>query len=288
MRGPFLFFIRGRNTQIGVVNPPAWATAVPFAFRLLLICATLSLSPKDLFAEKISLKPQGYVSDFAGMISSSTLKQIEGIASQLSREGKTELAVVTVPSIGDRSVQDYALDLFSQWGIGKKGANNGLLLLISKKERQIWIEVGYGLEERVPDLVAAEIYRAIRDRFRQGDFDGGILAGTEMLVSAVGGTPRMPPPKRQPSRGKNDSTFPFILIFVIVFFVIGILRAIGRTAGRGGRSGGSSIPWWLLFLGSGGGGGGGSWSGGGFSGGGGGFGGFGGGMSGGGGAGGSW
>lgn len=288
-RGPFRSLTHHRIAPAGRDQPIGWRTASALKVWLLLLWVTVFLSSENLFADKIPFNPQGYVSDFANMISPSGRNQIEEIAAHLAREGKTELAVVTVPSIGDRPVQDYAIDLFSQWGIGKKDVNNGLLLLIAKKERQIWIEVGYGLEEKVPDLVTSEIYRVIRDRFRQGDFDGGILRGTQMLASAVGGTLGVPPPRR-PSSRRSDSPGSGIsfLILIILFFVFAIIRGISRTGGRGGRYGGSSVPWWLLFLGSGGGGGGSSWSGGGFSGGSGGFGGFGGGMSGGGGAGGGW
>ncbi|MBZ5535243.1 MAG: TPM domain-containing protein [Acidobacteriia bacterium] len=248
------------------------------------------LVPVIQYTAQIPLKPQGYVSDFANMLSPSARQQIEQLAVQLEREQRTELAVVTVPSIGNRAVQDYAIDLFAQWGIGKKGVDNGLLLLVAKNDRQMWIEVGYGLEDKVPDATASEIYRVIRDRFRQGDYDGGMITGVQMLASAVGGTLKVPPPRRsgtQRSRGGSGLGIWVLFGFLILF---GLLKSIGRAAmGRPAVRSGSSIPWWLIFLiGSGRGGGGSSWGGGGFSGGGGGFGGFGGGMSGGGGAGGGW
>lgn len=256
----------------------------------LLLAAGL-MAPVKLHAAKIPLKPQGYVSDFANMISPAARQQIEQLAIQLEREQRTELAVVTVSSIGDRAVQDYATDLFGQWGIGKKGVDNGLLLLVAKDERQMWIEVGYGLEDKVPDATASEIYRVIRDRFKQGDYDGGMITGVQMLASAVGGTLQVPPPRRsgtRRSRGGGSGLGIWALFGIFILF--GLLKSIGRAAmGRPAVRSGSSFPWWLIFLiGSGRGGGGSSWGGGGFSGGGGGFGGFGGGMSGGGGAGGGW
>ena len=260
-------------------------------FALTILGAMLISAPLPLSGAGIPLKPQGYVSDFANMLSPNARHQIEQLAVQLEKENRTELAVVIVPSIGDRSVQDYSTDLFAQWGIGKKGTDNGLLLLVAKNERQIWIEVGYGLEDKVPDAIAAEIYRVIRDRFRQGDFDGGVLTGTEMLASAVGGTLRLPPSSRRPPSRQHPSSSPGAGIWLLFGFFIffGILKAIGRAAmGRPAVRSGSSFPWWLIFFLGSGRGGGSSWGGGGFSGGGGGFGGFGGGMSGGGGAGGGW
>jgi uncharacterized protein len=262
---------------------PSWLIA--------LLLAAAFLVPVSQPAAQIPLKPQGYVSDFANMLSPAARQQIEQLAIQLEREQRTELAVVTVPSIGDRAVQDYATDLFAQWGIGKKGTDNGLLLLVAKNERQMWIEVGYGLEDKVPDATASEIYRIIRDRFRQGDYDGGVITGVQMLAAAVGGTLQVPSSRRsgtRRSRGGGSGVGIWVLFGIFILF--GLLKSIGRAAmGRPAVRSGSSIPWWLIFLiGSGRGGGGSSWGGGGFSGGGGGFGGFGGGMSGGGGAGGSW
>lgn len=249
------------------------------------------LIPIPLAAEKIPLKPQGYVSDFAQMMSPSTRQQIEQLAIQLNTEHQTELAVVTVPSIGNRSMEDYATNLFAEWGIGKKGANNGLLLLVAKNERQIRIEVGYGLEEKVPDAIAAEIYRAVRDRFKMGDYDRGFLTGAQMLAAAVGGTLRVSPSQRRPRfrRERSSGSNAGVLVFLFIFLFFGLIRAVARAAtGRPAVRSGSSFPWWLIFLLGSGRGGGSSWSGGGFSGGGGGFGGFGGGLSGGGGAGGGW
>ncbi|MBZ5551326.1 MAG: TPM domain-containing protein [Acidobacteriia bacterium] len=257
---------------------------------ILLLLAGALLVPVIQHAAQIPLKPQGYVSDFANMLSPTARQQIEQLAVQLEREQRTELAVVTVPSIGDRAVQDYATDLFAQWGIGKKGTDNGLLLLIAKNDRQMWIEVGYGLEDKVPDATASEIYRIIRDRFRQGDYDGGVITGVQMLSSAVGGTLKVPPRRSGSRRSRGGGSGVGIWVLFGIFILFGLLKSIGRAAmGRPAVRSGSSIPWWLIFLiGSGRGGGGSSWGGGGFSGGGGGFGGFGGGMSGGGGAGGGW
>jgi uncharacterized protein len=253
-----------------------------FWVLILMVLVTLSYA-----AETIPLKPQGYVSDFARMMTPDTRERIEQLATQLKNEHQVELAVVTVETLGDRSIEDFATNLVAQWGIGQKGTNNGLLLLVSKNDRQMKIETGYGLEERVPDAVANQIISAIREKFRAGDYDGGLLTGAQMLTSAVGGTLQINRPARRTSarRGPDFGLW----IFLLIIFV-GILKSVFRTAmGRPAVRGGSSFPWWLIFLiGNGRGGGGSSWGGGGFSGGGGGFGGFGGGMSGGGGASGSW
>ena len=138
-------------------------------------------------AQRIPYTPAGYVNDFAYLLTPTTKDRIEQIAADLDRQQVAQLAVVTIPSIGDRSVEDYATNLFAQWGIGKKGKDDGLLLLIAKNERMIRIEVGYGLGGKVPNAIANDIIQAVRDKFRQGDFDGGLLTGARMLASAAGG-----------------------------------------------------------------------------------------------------
>lgn len=259
---------------------------IKFKFWLGGIFAAFAFLAISSAAEKIPYSPSGYVNDFAGMMSAATKQQIEQIATSLNQQGIAELAVVTVPSIGDRSEEDYATDLFAQWGVGKKGKDNGLLLLVAKNEKRIRIEVGYALEDKIPDAISNEIYTAIRDQFRQGDFDGGILSGAQMLAAAAGGKLEVPAARRRPHSSSPNGV---IGVFFALIIFSALMRGFARVAtGRPAVRAGSSFPWWLLlFLGSGGRGGS-SWGGGGFSGGGGGFGGFGGGLSGGGGAGGGW
>lgn len=255
---------------------------------LLFLSVLIGANAAAVSAEKIPLAPQGYVSDFAHMMSPATRQQIEQLGTQLQQQHQVQMAVVTVTSIGNRPMEDFATDLFAQWGMGVKGIDNGLLLLASKNERQIRIEVGYGLEDKVPDAVAEQIYLSIRGKFRAGDYDGGFLTGAQMLTEAVGGTLEVTraPRQRRVSRS-NRSNLAFWVFFIFFMFISMIRGLVRRATGRPAVRAGSSVPWWLLFLGSGGGGGS-SWGGGGFSSGGGGFGGFGGGMSGGGGAGGDW
>ncbi len=237
-------------------------------------------------AEKTQYKPQGYVSDFAGMISPEARQEITLLAEELEQQQQVQMAIVTVPSVGDRAVEDFATDLFAQWGIGQKSSDKGVLLLVAKQEHKTRVEVGYGLEDKIPDAIAKEISEAVSQRFRTGDFDGGFVSGAQMISAAVGGTLQLPKRRSRGQSGGGPNIGSLAFIFFLIIF--GILRGIFRMAtGRRVVRHGSSIPWWLLLLMSGRGGGS-SWSGGGFSGGGGGFGGFGGGMSGGGGATSSW
>jgi len=214
-------------------------------------------------------KPAGYINDFANIISYNTQSAIHNLAYELEQKSGAQLAVVTVKSLDGLNIEDYAWQLFEKWGIGEKGKDTGVLLLIAPSEKKLRIEVGYGFEGAIPDGLAGEIIRKdILPYFKKGDMDQGILRGALVLLElmskemAVSLSGNYAIPERVES-GVSTMRLIFNILFILLFL--------------GGR-------WFFfpLFLGGGrgyyGGGGGGF----------GGFGGFGGGLSGGGGASGSW
>jgi uncharacterized protein len=231
---------------------------------------------------------KGLVNDYAGVLSSATARRMENLSRELLQKTGATVAVAVVTSLQGLSVEQYATGLYEKWGIGRKGEDRGVLLLVSTGERRVRIEVGYGLEGILPDGKVG----GIRDDYivpylSKGDYDTGLLAGCAALAQVIAedagvtltGGVDLP---RRPERRSSGS--PFSIIAVIVLFLL-----LGRSR---------ILPWILLstMLGGGrgryGGGfgsfGGGFGSFGGGGGGGGGFSGFGGGMSGGGGASGSF
>jgi uncharacterized protein len=221
-------------------------------------------------------------------------RKLEGLERSTSRQ----LVVATVPDLQGYPVEDYGYRLGRAWGIGQKGVNNGLILLVSKNDRKIRIEVGYGLEPVITDALSSEIIREkITPAFKAGDFPGGIRAGVDSLAEQLQAPPDqqeqrvLQAAERSQARGRESGS-PLPLIFwgiVLFFIVVPMLR--GRRGGR--RYGRGPVVLWGPSFGGGwgSGGGGSSWgSGGGWGGGGGGGGGFsgGGGSFGGGGASGGW
>jgi uncharacterized protein len=197
-----------------------------------------------------------------------------------------QIAVVIIPTTGDYDIAEFSFALGRKWGIGNKKNNNGVLLLVAKNDRKVFIAPGYGLEGAIPDIIAKRIVdNEVVPNFKANDFYRGIDYGTDALMDAARG--EYTAPKGYADRGEGGGGVPVILIVFLIIFVIWLITR------RGGGGGGSfmSRRGYRNFTGpvifpSGGwtGGGGGGWSGGG----GGGFGGFGGGSFGGGGAGGSW
>lgn len=237
--------------------------------------------------------PPRLVNDFAGMLSGREVAALENKLVAFNDSTSTQIAIVTVPSLGGYDILDYAQRLGEKWGIGQKQLDNGLLILIKPKTAdsggEITIAQGYGLEGAIPDLTCSRIIDTeILPAFRQGDIYGGLDAATNTLMSLARGEFTAEQYGQRAKKG-SDGGFPSgIVIFIIIIIILSIF---GKSKGSNNRNIGSgNLPLWLLLsLLNSGGSHKGSW--GGFSGGGsggGGFGGFGGGSFGGGGARGSW
>jgi uncharacterized protein len=251
--------------------------------KLFFRIAVLQLISFGLFAQDVesiaSKKPARLVNDYAGVLSPDQLRQLEAKLVAYDDSTSTQIAVVTISSLGDWPVEEAALKIFRGWGIGNAKTNNGVLLLASMEDRKVRIEVGYGLEGAIPDIIANQIIRNdIVPAFKAGDYYQGFDAASSSIIKAATGEYTAPEDYHKKDGGGN--IVGLIVLFIILLI---ILSNINRKGGGGfmSRRGyrGFGPPFMgPPFLGSGGGG----WSGGG------GFGGFGGGSSGGGGASGSW
>jgi uncharacterized protein len=242
-------------------------------------------------AEPLSkLKPTDYVNDFAHVLDSATVAQLDNIFAQLDHKANAQVAVVTVNSLDSSDIESYASELFKQWGIGGKSSNRGVLILLSVGDHRYRIEVGYGLEPILPDGKVGGFGRQAVPLLRENNYNGAVLLMSSRIADVIAQDAGIPltgvqspgPPPREESGGKPSAGTIAILVIVaiIVFstplgrFLFGLFLLGGGGRRRGGWGGGGF--------------GGGGWGGGGFGGGGGGFGGFGGGSSGGGGASGGW
>jgi uncharacterized protein len=242
-----------------------------------------------------SLRPSNYVNDFAGVLDAATQARLNDLCRQVEEKAQAQIAVVTVKSVDGQDVVSYAVALYQKWGIGAKGKDRGVLILLATQDRKYWTTVGYGLEAILPDGKVGGFGREAVPLLHNGDYAGAVTLMTVRVASVIaqdaGVTFDNQPvaaTRQRPAPGGGVGAA--IALLILTFIVISILRAIFR----GGGGGGSGMGFLLgMLLGSGGfGGGRGGYGGGGFGGfgggGGGGFGGFGGGSTGGGGAGGSW
>ena len=131
----------------------------------------------------------GRVVDEANILSAAAEQRLTGMLAAHEQATGEQVVVVTLPSLQGFPIEDFGYRLGRAWGIGEKGKNTGALLIIVPKERQVRIEVGYGLEGRLTDAISrAIIERDLLPAFRQGDFDRGVIAGTAALLGAWGVT----------------------------------------------------------------------------------------------------
>jgi uncharacterized protein len=240
-------------------------------------------------------QPPRLVNDFAGILSSSDVERLEQKLVAFNDSTSTQIAIVIVNDLQGYDRSDFAIKVASDWGLGQKGLNSGVLVLIKPKTQDsnglAFITTGYGIEGIIPDLTCADIVdREMIPKFRKGDYYGGIDAGTNVIMALA--SKEFTAADYKGKGVSPKAAIPGGLIFFIIIFIIIVISA-GNSNNRNMSHRGTSagLPFWLLMGSLGGGSNSGSWGGsggGGFSGGGGGFGGFGGGGFGGGGAGGSW
>jgi uncharacterized protein len=138
---------------------------------------------------------RGHVNDYAGMISPGGAREMESRLSGFETAESTQIVILTVPTLGGKNLEEYSIGVAEAWKIGRKGQDDGVILLIAKKEGRIRIEVGRGLEGKLTDLVSGRIIRnEILPRFKAGDIDGGIMGGISAIMAVVKGE-YVPAPK---------------------------------------------------------------------------------------------
>lgn len=174
--------------------------------------------------------PQGYVSDFAGILSAQTKQQLESDLASLEASTSAQVAVVTINDLGNETIETYAVKLFEDWGIGQKGKDNGVLFLTAVNDRAVRIEVGYGLEGVLTDANSSYIIRnVVLPAYRNNQYEQGIMLGTQAIRMVVAGDTTYSPPQE---KEEEDSFFGLLMMG---FFGLQFLTALlSRTK-----------SWWL-------------------------------------------
>lgn len=239
------------------------------------LVALLLLLPAITWAQSTPDFPEltGRVVDRAEMLSPEVETRLTQMLQAHEQASTEQVVVVTLPDLQGFPIEDYGYQLGRHWGIGQKGEDNGALLIVAKDEREIRIEVGYGLEGRLTDAQSSVIInRVITPAFQKGDFQAGIMNGTAAMIQVLGGEP-LAVPQGQPS-GKGQEKPNLVIVGLFLLIMVSVVFFLGSRGGRGGRGGAALVGAALLGAAMGGrGGGGGGFGGGGFGGGGGGFGG---------------
>jgi uncharacterized protein len=227
--------------------------------KLLRFCCVLALSLAPALAvDWKALKPQGYVSDFGGVVDAQSKAELENYCTRVQQQTGAEMAFVTIQGLNGEPIEDVANTIFRSFGIGKKGKDEGILLLLSVGDRRDRLEVGYGLEPLLPDGFDGEVLRAMRPALRQSQYGEALRAAAATIGSKIANAKGVTLDvalalRYQPRQQQNSLPWPLIVvgIFVLLFvlrggggggfltgMLLGNMMGGGRSGGWGGGSGG--------------------------------------------------
>jgi uncharacterized protein len=178
-------------------------------FNIFLTFITFNIYPKFPVANS-------YVNDYARLFSKETSITIDKVLLDYEQKTGNQILILTVDNIEPYpSIEDYSINLVKHWKAGKKGIDNGLIVLIAKDEKAIRIEVGYGLEDKIPDIVAGRIIRdQILTSFKKNDYDIGIRNGIYHIIRAIGDEKL----SEASLKKKKDNPFIMLILFLFLFF----------------------------------------------------------------------
>lgn len=191
------------------------------------------LLPLVVFAYVSPGKPSGFVTDFAGMLKDDEHQQLEIKLEAFEKNTGNEIAVVTIPNLGGDTIENFAVKLFEEWKIGKKGKDNGVLLLVARDDRKVRIEVGYGLEGSLTDAQSSWIIQnVITLAFRENNFYQGLDGAVDKIIAAASGENI---PEYEPEQGGSGGRMDYFDILLLVLFApLWLASILGR-----------SKSWWL-------------------------------------------
>jgi uncharacterized protein len=189
------------------------------------------------------------VTDLTGTLSGEAVTRIETKLANFEAKKGSQIAVLIVPSTEPEEIEQFGIRVGEAWKLGRKGVDDGAILIVAKNDRRVRVEVGQGLEGALPDAIANRIItETITPHFKLGDYDGGVEAGVDRMISIVNGEPLPEPDRRWEHSSGLGHLLPLLL--VVVFVASGVLRAIfGRLFGSiatGGLAGG--LAWALSHL----------------------------------------
>jgi uncharacterized protein len=217
------------------------------AARLRAACGVLLLLAGSAFAQLAVPPPSARVTDETATLSAAETAVLERTLQDFEQRKGSQIAVLIVPTTAPETVEQYALRVVESWKLGRKGVDDGALLLVAKDDRALRIEVGYGLEGALSDITAKRIVSdIITPRFRQGDFNGGITAGVASMMSVIDGEPLPAVSARHATPDEGIEQYVPVL-FIIALAMGGVLRSmLGRLPGALVTGGAVGVIAWFM------------------------------------------
>lgn len=210
----------------------------------------LALAAAAFALDLDKLKPQGYVSDFAHVLDEAQRARIEAYSGRVEQLTGVQMAIVTIDTLDGDPIEDVTNSLYRKWGVGKKGKDEGILLLLAVGDRRNRLEVGYGLEPIIPDGFAGSVLREMRPALRQQRYGEALMAAAETIGSTVAKAKNVTITTQLPRRVRSTpgDSIPWPLVIGGIFLLIFLLRSGGPRGygGSGGGGGGGFLPGLIL------------------------------------------
>ena len=197
--------------------------------------------------------PTGHINDFANVLNADAKSSLEQSLSNYEQASGHQVAVAIIPELKDETIETYAFKLFREWGIGSKGKNDGVLFLISLNDREMKVEVGYGLEGALTDIESGNIVdNIVPPYFKAGDYAGGILAGLEGIKQAIGGELESSASRPKARRSLGEGWGNYFWIGIGLFMWLTSILARSRSWWAGGVIGAVAggiiwLVWSMIF-----------------------------------------
>ncbi len=212
----------------------------PISAAFLILTILLFFAPSAHALEVPIL--QGRINDYAGMLSPQAKANIEQQLKAVEQSDTTQIVIVTIPSLQGEVLEQFSIKVAEKWKIGQKGKDNGVILLVSKNDRKMRIEVGRGLEEKITDLRAGRIIdEVIKPRFKTDDYDGGFTEGIASIIAASKGEFRAVPPPQPQQKLPVPGSFPnltgtpwgFYVLVIVIYIGIFFFGKLSKILGSG-------------------------------------------------------
>ncbi len=213
--------------------------------RALLLAVTLGLCAFGARAD-VAVPPVARVTDLTGTLDAATREALTQKLATFEQAKGSQIAVLILPTTQPETIEQYGIRVAETWQLGRKGIDDGVLLIAALDDRAVRIEVGYGLEGAVPDAIAKRIVEeAILPRFREGDIGGGIALGVERLIAVIDGEPLPEPPRRTGDVVSSlEHIFPILLVVVLGIGHL-LRRMLGAAPAGLILGGGAFVLVWL-------------------------------------------
>ena len=225
---------------------PVWARWLALPLLAALLWLACAAAPRAQTVAVPALTSP--VTDLTGTLNAQQTATLDQELRAFSGRKGSQIAILIVPTTAPEAIEQYSIRVTDAWKLGRKGADDGVLLLVAKDDRTVRIEVGYGLEGVIPDAIAKRIVaEVITPRFKQGDFFGGLQAGVQQIVKLIDGE-QLPPPEPTAGQGARAASLETAMVVLMAALFVGqVLRTVlGRFVGAGVVGGlAGLVGWWV-------------------------------------------